>query len=163
MKDAAEMQRRVQKMQYSFLMLSGLQGCLWMAVEGDVLSGFVPLSLLVCVKKSLQGSATVFYIGGLLFKLFLNCKDMGFKDLWWFCGLGREIMMSQMAPERSGKCDWKLNAWIGGLGCFVSTLLLPVGSSQECSAAPSTEVTLRDFCSNTNHKNKHGNGFLPST
>lgn len=28
MEDAAEMQRRVQKMQYSFLMLSGLQGCL---------------------------------------------------------------------------------------------------------------------------------------
>lgn len=35
----------------------------------------------LCAKEnSLLDSATVLYAGGLLFKLFLNCKDMGFKD-----------------------------------------------------------------------------------
>lgn len=43
-----------------------------------------------------------------------------------------------MAPERSGKCDWKLNAWIGELGCFASTLLLLVVSSEERSVVQLT-------------------------
>lgn len=73
-------------------------------------------------------------------------------------------MPSRMGPERSGKCDWKLNAWVGELGCFASALLYQLAQRSvvrwHClCAALSIVVIFRDFCSTTNHKNKHGKGF----